>query len=534
MHHGTGRWRIVVVAAIVLACLIASYALYDDDQAKDLEGQAFIIHTNDSHGHYSENLGFSAVSALVEDYESRGATVFLMDAGDAFQGTATTMLSHGSTTVEVMNSAGYDVMVPGNHEFDYTLERYLGYTDQLDFPTVCSNLDWESSEESVFEEYVILEKNGVRLGVFGLATPDTPGSVFSGYLDSVTFTDPEESAREMVEILRGEDVDYIIALGHIGVDRSSSITSDEICSKVDGIDVFIDGHSHTAMEHGKVVGSDTELMESDTLIASTGSYISNIGVVALGDEPDSVLVSSYDGRDEDVDVVVDSIRKGQEDILSEVIGTCETYLDGERIPCRTSETGLGDFVCDSIRHVSGADIAVMNGGVFRASLHPGKITSGDIYAAIPFENYLVTKVVTGDIVLSMMEHSVSELPGAAGQYLQVSGMEVRYDSSRPAGDRVLSILVDGAPLDLDGSYTLATNDYIGLGGDGYDMLEDIPLLDQMGLIIDAQIDRIREIGVIGDMDGGRLVDSNGGDLPEYPNDHDYGLKSSGAIITHDR
>ncbi len=508
---------IAIAAVAVALCLLLSYAYVNwdagGDAGEDLAGEVFIIHTNDTHGYYEEYLGFSSVAALKAEYESRGATVFLMDAGDAFQGTSVTMLTHGGSTVDVMNAVGYDVMCPGNHEFDYNLETYLGYTEALEFDVVCANMVWSDTGELVFDGYTVIERDGVTLGVFGLITPDTYDSVMTGYLEDVTFTDPVAAAEEMVAILTDIGVDWIICVGHIGVDRSSSVNSDEICAQVDGIDVFIDGHSHTVMEGGVVADGSIELVESDTLIASTGCYIQYIGVVHLTAEggPQAYLVS-LSGSDPDVDEVVDAIYSGLEEILSQEVGYSEIEIYGDRTQARLGEVPIGDFVADTIREVTDADIAVINGGAIRGSIGPGVITANDVYTALPFENYIQTKYVTGQMIWDLMEASVYNLPSADGGYLQVSGIIVTYDSSAESGGRLVSItLSDGTPLDLDATYLLASNDYVMAGGDGFESLEDAEVEGTFGLVSDAVFDRLAQLGTVTEDDivTGRLIDLAG-------------------------
>ena len=301
---------VAVVAVVIIASLLLTY-VRDGGDRTDLEGEVYIVHTNDTHGHYDDTLGFASVAALRDDLESRGATVFLMDAGDAFQGSAETLLSQGSTSVDILNAVGYDVMVPGNHEFDYTLDTYLGYVDELEFPTICANIDWADTGESVFQEYIVLEKDGVRIGIFGITTPDTATLAPPGYLDDVVFTDPTEAATEMVEVLEEERVDWIVALGHIGVDRTSSYTSDRICSEVDGIDVFIDGHSHTVMSGGEVADGSIELIGSDTLLASTGDVLNAIGLIHqdIGNRQHNTAVLTLTPQGQIVAARLDAIRK---------------------------------------------------------------------------------------------------------------------------------------------------------------------------------------------------------------------------------
>ena len=214
--------KVIAVATVaIVIVLLFSYAYVGNDDGDDsLSGEVYIIHTNDTHGYYDENLGFTRVAALRGDLESRGATVFMLDAGDAFQGTGYTMLTHGGSSVDILNAVGYDLMVPGNHEFDYGFETYLDNAAQLEFDTISANLCYADTGELVFEPYRIIERDGYRLGVFGLCTPDTLDLVMPGYLDDITITDPVEASRQMVEVLQGEDVDCIVALGHYGSTRA--------------------------------------------------------------------------------------------------------------------------------------------------------------------------------------------------------------------------------------------------------------------------------------------------------------------------
>lgn len=502
--------KIMAVTAAVIAVILVGSFIFDHESG-DMEGQVIILHTNDTHGFYDENLGFAAVAELRDSYEARGATVFLLDAGDAFQGTATTSLSRGESSIDVLNAVGYDVMCPGNHEFDYTLDTYLGYADRLEFPTICSNLDWRDSGESVFDEFAVIERDGVYLGVFGLLTPDTESMVMAGYMDDVVVTDPTEAAREMVAKLRSAGADYIVALTHIGVDRSSSYTSDYLVSEVDGIDVCIDGHSHTEMENGRVVDGSIDLMPSDTIVASTGTAILKIGVVELSDSGVTATLSDSQDRDREVQGVIDDLRSGMEGYLSEKIGSTEITLTGERTQSRLGEVLVGDLAADSMRESAGADVAVVNGGTIRLEIPMGDITIGDAYGAYPFDNYVQVKTVTGSELYDIMETSVGWLPGAAGSYLQVSGMVVTYDSSRESGDRVIGItLSDGTPIGLSETYAVASNDYIMSSSD-YPALSEKDVESTLDVMArDLLIAHIMEMGTIseGDILTGRLIDQS--------------------------
>ena len=511
--------KVIAVATVaIVIVLLFSYAYVGNDDGDDsLSGEVYIIHTNDTHAYYDENLGFTRVAALRGDLESRGATVFMLDAGDAFQGTGYTMLTHGGSSVDILNAVGYDLMVPGNHEFDYGFETYLDNAAQLEFDTISANLCYADTGELVFEPYRIIERDGYRLGAFGLCTPDTLDLVMPGYLDDITITDPVEASRQMVEVLQGEDVDCIVALGHIGVDPSSSITSDQICAEVDGIDLFIDGHSHTVMSGGEVVGSDYTLQESDTLIASTGYALQHIGLVCLTSDEGytAELVDSYDDTDPEIDAVIAEMHARFDETMGEVIGHSDIELTGERTQSRLMEVGLGDFVTDTIRELTGADVALYNGGSIRAPIAPGDITAGMVYESFPFENYVVTKILTGEQLIEVLEGGLAGLPGAAGGYLQVSGITVTYDSSQPAGSRIVSVIMaDGSQMDPDETYLVASNDYVMAGGDNYPILAEIEAAGQHGLVYDALFDRFSEIGTITTIDTGRLTDIASTDADE--------------------
>ena len=182
--------------------------------------------------------------------------------------------------MDVMNSVGYDVGIPGNHEFDFGFPVLLERASSLNYPLICANLSYPDGK-SVFPEYVVLEKNGVEVGFFWLLTPDTAINVKAGKMGDAIVTDPVEAASRMVTLLRGMNVDKVVAIGHIGLE-STTITSDQICDRVHGIDLFIDGHSHTAMEDGKAEGFD--LIPSDTVIASTGGHCTSFGIVKMDGE----------------------------------------------------------------------------------------------------------------------------------------------------------------------------------------------------------------------------------------------------------
>ncbi len=285
------RGILVVSSVVVLVVLFASYCVFSDH---DDQSDGFIIlHTNDTHCYYGEKgaLGFSTLKALKDQKEAEGNTVFVIDAGDFLQGNANGTITEGEASVEVMNVVGYDVGIPGNHDFDFSFQTMMERISELDYPIICSNLVYGSTGEEVFQEYIVLEKGGIRLGCFGLLTPDTKNTTMAGNMGDTVVTDPIEASERMVALLQTMDVDYIVAIGHIGITTSATIMSDYICHNVPGIDIFVDGHSHTEMEDGRICDGSRELLESDTVIVSTGAYNRTVGVVTV--EKDGTMFGGY-------------------------------------------------------------------------------------------------------------------------------------------------------------------------------------------------------------------------------------------------
>ena len=474
----------VVATVCVVAVLFASFIAFNEE-GNGSEG-FILIHTNDTHCYYDneDGLGFSTVKGLKDRSIEDGNVTFLVDAGDFIQGNAYGTLTSGEASVDVMNTVGYDVGIPGNHEFDYSFDVLLENTSKLNFPIICSNLIYKTTGESVYPEYLVLEKSGVKIGFFGLLTPDTEVEVRSGFMGDSTITDPIDAAERMVSTLSKMDVDYIVALSHLGVGRDASITSDQLCSKVDGIDIMVDGHSHTEMEDGKVCDGSIELIPSDTIIVSSGCYNKNVGVVTVTSDGD-ISAKLYRGdRIDDlvVDAVVDEVTERVNELLKEKVGHTDIFLDGARENVRTKETNLGDFVTDAMRIAAGTDVALTNGGGIRTSIDVGDITLKNVYDLNPFLNTLLVFEVTGKDLKDEMEFSYSKYGEKFGGFLQVSGMVVKYDPTKAVGSRIVSIEINGKIIGDDDAFTIVTTDYIAKGGDG-----NTVLLEKTGKVIGEQL-----------------------------------------------
>jgi len=505
---------LLLVIAMIFSMTGAALAA----EATDYTDKLVILHTNDSHSRVDTNLGFAAVAAAKSYYESLGANVLLLDAGDTLHGLPLANLSTGGNIVEIMNAVGYDAMAPGNHDFNYGTNRLLALADMMDFPLLSANYTTKAGK-LVFDGSVVLEAGNAKVGVVGISTPET--AYKTSPLNTAGYTFNGDSMAELVQAqidaLLAQDVDYIIALGHLGIDEESAPwRSTDIIAGVSGLDAFVDGHSHTALSEGMIVQDKDG---NDVVLAQTGEYLKNIGMLTLDGETITAGFVDTEGLEPDADVtaLIGSINTDLMPLLNEVVASTTVNLNGERAPGnRTEETNLGDLAADALRYVSGADVALTNGGGIRVSLpidhtnpedeaayiagtEPGQITYGDLNAVFPFGNVVVTIDITGADLLAALEHGTKSAPEAAGGFPQISGISFTLNTSRTE-NRVSDVLINGQPLDLTATYSLATNDFTQVGGDDYTMLAGYAKTGEYSALDEALIAYITEElgGVIGE------------------------------------
>jgi 5'-nucleotidase len=408
------------------------------------------------------------ISAYAREAEGN---VLILDAGDGLHGQTVTNLSRGAAMVEVMNEVGYSAAVPGNHDFSYGAKRLCELATMMDFPLLAANVR-NTRGSLLFEQYAVFPVDGMKVGVFGLVTPETAELSDPRLMADLTFDDPVKTAEEAVNALKAEGCGIIVALTHLGFgEMSAAENRSDTLAGVPGIDVIIDGHSHTILENGKTAGN--------TLIAQTGEYGEYIGVVELNlsgvsftksarlipvpqDKPAAGLET-----DEKINAKIAALTAETEPLTSAAVGYTPVELQGEKQTVRTRETNLSNIITDSVRYATGADAAFLSGGNIRESIPAGDITMGHVLNTLPYSNLLVTARLTGAELVAVLEHGVSMYPEPAGQFIHVSGMSFQFNPAAPAGRRVGSVKVAGKTLDTQAVYTVATIDFIAAGGDGY-------------------------------------------------------------------
>lgn len=505
----TLQGRKLLISLIVVTMIMGSFggifAFADSSTATKIT----IFHTNDVHGRIegsSSEIGYAKIAGYINAFRAENPNVLVLDAGDTFHGLSIATLQRGESVVKAMNALQYDALVPGNHDFNYGYQRLLELEELSNFPIISANVKTEA-QESLLTDYIIKEVDGVTIGIFGLSTPETVVKTNPKNVEGLTFEDPSLIAATMVSQLKDRGVDVIIALGHLGIDSESVDTSYKVIDEVEGIDVFIDGHSHTAFENGKVI--------KNTLLASTGEYSKNLGVVEITVQDGKIVEKTAAllnretfneiEADEELQNLIGKISEEQQKVLSEVIGETKVRLDGERELSRKQETNLGNLTGDIFLHWTNADVALVNGGGIRASIEAGKITKGDIVTVFPFGNVLFVKKVSGAALKEALEHGTKSYPDLAGGFPHVAGMTYAIDLARPVGDRVVDITVKGEALDLNKQYILATNDFLAAGGDGYTMIKDGEFVQEMMTMDEAIVQYIQEVKVIEPQVEGRIV-----------------------------
>lgn len=470
---------------IILITTSQSFISYGLERFEEIT----IFHTNDIHGRYTEGNEHIQIGNLAT-LKKETPNSILVDAGDCLHGLPLVNMDKGKDAMDLIKCAGYDYIAPGNHDFNYGKDRLFELSKSANsgentLKFLSANI-FENGKK-VFDSNDIKEIDGIKIGFFGLSTQETKSKTGFKNVEGLEFRNPIESATEQVSELKRKGADVIVAICHIGTNSLSKPNSIDIANEVQGIDLIIDGHSHTKFENGKQVG--------DTLIVSTGQYLENIGEVKLTldtNDIENIKIENKSARligkeealryklDSNISKKVDEIKKQQEEILDKVIGVTKNTLDGSYENVRTKETNLGNLIGDILLDKTKADISLFNGGNIRDTIEKGNITRRDIVDVFPFSNTIVTKELTGIQIKDVLEHGVKLYPEKNSAFLQVGGISYHFDPKQKEEEKITDILKDGEPLDLNKKYVVATNDYIASGGDEFPCFSKEPILKEFG------------------------------------------------------
>ena len=487
-----------------------------------------VLYTNDVHCGVDDNIGYAGLALYKKQMQQQTPYVILADAGDAIQGAPIGTLSDGGYLIDIMNQVGYDFAIPGNHEFDYGMKRFLQLAGKLNCGYYSCNFMDLSTGTTVFAPYKMFTFDDVKVALVGASTPETftkstpayfqdaNGNYIYGFCEDESGEKLYAQIQSTVDAARNAGASYVILVGHLGENGTTERwSSDAVIAHSNGIDAVIDGHSHETIPNKAVANKDGKQIP----LTQTGTKLKNIGKLTI--KADGTITTELvdkvpggakvteDGKavDAQTDSYIKSVQAVYQERLKTVLGRTEVDLTdknpqtGERA-VRNAETNLGDLTADAYRYEMGAEIGLSNGGGIRSSISAGNITYEDTLAVFPYGNMVCMVEVTGQQLKDALEMASKDYPQESGGFLHVSGVTYTIDSSIPSrvkldekgnflgvtgAYRVTDIKVNGEPLDLNRTYTLAAHNYmLKSAGDGMTMFKDSKILKDDAMVdVDA-------------------------------------------------
>ncbi len=473
-------------------------------------GDVYVLFTSDVHCGIDQGFGYVGLQQIRDSLVAQGYETILVDNGDAVQGEPIGTLTKGEALIDMMNAARYDVAIPGNHEFDYGMERFFELTEKAEYPYVSCNFNYKG--ELVFEPYVIKECAGMKIAFVGVTTPksitssaptyfqDENGEFVYGFMQDESGQKLYDAVQNAVDNARAEGADLVYLLGHVGNESSCSPwTYAEVISHTNGIDVMLDGHSHDT-EQVVMKNKDGQ----NVVRSACGTKLGCIGYSRISAQKkvaetniykweNSVSASELFNLNNAMSVPVREANAKIQEKMEQKVATNDTLLtiyaperdeEGNRVRMiRRGETNLGDFCADAYLYSTGADIALMNGGGIRQDIAVGDVAYGDIIKVHPFGNQVCVVKAKGQQIIDALEWSVHAVPGEFGGFLQVAGLRYEIDLSVPSscvidenglfigveGEyRVKNVFVGAEAIDPEKYYTVAGTDYTLVNhGDGH-------------------------------------------------------------------
>ena len=517
----------VLCLIIMLGCC----AFADDAPANEgLQQDIVIIYTSDVHCGIDQGWTYTGLYGI-KQHLAKDNYILLVDNGDSVQGESIGAISKGEVDIKLMNALEYDASAIGNHEFDYGIDRFFELTELAEFPYLSCNFTREG--ELLFAPYIIKEFDGVKIALIGISTPDTfqvstptyfqdeNGNYIYSFCEGNNGENLYAAVQKAVDDARAEGAQYVIAMAHLGISTESSpYMSSDVITHTNGIDVLLDGHSHSILEQEEVKNKDGNIV----LQSACGTKLQAIGWCKITtDGKISTGLYKWSPNESAVDLLgltndFSPIMAAETDTVNEMLNEVVAHTNVDLIisdpasdtrVIRKLETNLGDLVADAYRDATGADVALVNGGGIRANIPAGDITLGQIKSCHPFGNSLCMVEATGQQIVDALEWTSSAVPDENGSFLQVSGLtyEINAYLENPctqddygaftgvSGERrVRNVMVNGEPIDLEKTYTVASHNYIlKSGGGGTNMFMTDPIiLDEIKFDYETVIDYIVE------------------------------------------
>jgi len=482
------------------------------------EKEIVVLSINDFHGSLApdgKNVGVvKLVDALLTEKAKNPEGTIIVSAGDNYQGSAMSNLMYGEPVTAAFREMGLELSAVGNHEFDWGVDRINKWAEDGGFDFVCTNIYDKRTNQPVdwAEPFVIIEKDGVKVGFIGLATPETAYKTLKANVVNYEFRDPVEVLTEWVPKVKDAGADIIIALTHLGSfqDKEGNITGEaaDLCA-VDGVDAVISAHTHMsvsglvngkplvqAYKQGRTFAKVTFVFDENNKLVSAEPSLDHLYNRADTLKDDANMLAIYQKYEDELNPV-----------LGKVLGKTTVDLDHDRYD---GPSLLGEWSCEVMKDKAGVQIAMTNGGGLRVPVPAGEITAGKLYEVMPFDNTLYTMKLSGADVKANIEHGImNEDIG----WIQISGVRVTYNSGAEAGNRITSmVLEDGTPVEMDNYYTVVTNDFMFTGGDNYNFENSKDGLDTFVPIRDALMEAVEKAGVISPVKRNWLSEAKSGKI----------------------
>jgi len=466
------------------------------------EKEIVILSINDYHGSLApdgKNVGaVKLVDALKTEKAKNPEGTIIVSGGDNYQGSAMSNILYGEPVSAVFKEMGIELSAVGNHEFDWGIDRITKWAEDGGFTFVCTNIYDKRTDQPVdwAEPFAIIEREGIKVGFIGMATPETAYKTKKVYVVNYEFRDPVEIITEWVPKVKDAGADIIIALTHLGSfqDKEGNITGEaaDLCA-VDGVDAVISAHTHQsvcglvndkplvqAYKYGRSFAKLTFIFDENNRLVSAEPFLDHLYARADTLKDDTNMLAIYGKIEEEV-----------KPVSEKVLGKTTVDLDHDRY---AGPSLLGEWTCEIMKDAAGVQIAMTNGGGLRVPIPAGEITVGKLYEVMPFDNTLYTMKLSGADVKANIEHGI--MNDDIG-WVQIAGARVTYNPGAEAGNRITSmVLEDGTPIEMENYYTVVTNDFMFTGGDKYDFENSKDGLDTFIPIRDAMMEAVEKAGVI--------------------------------------
>ncbi|MGH4123038.1 MAG: 5'-nucleotidase C-terminal domain-containing protein [Clostridium sp.] len=478
------------------------------------EKEINVLTFNDFHGAVvqssatDKNSGIAKFAGEINRIKNTNPNTIVVSGGDSYQGSAMSNLTYGEPVNEMMKSVGVVASAVGNHEFDWGTDKIAKWAKEGGYKFLASNIYDKTTGKPVTwaEPYMIVEKGGVKIGLVGIATPETEFKTKPENVKNLEFKEPAASAKEWAKVAKDKGADVVIALTHLGAfqDKGGKITGEatQLCG-IPNIDAVISAHTHQtvsgmvngipviqAYNAGRTLGRLTIKMDVSGKI---------VGIVPSVDDlykrPTTLV------EDATVKAIADKYTKDLQPILSEVIGKTDKELPHDRNVAGTSL--LGQWTTDVMRKVAGTQIGITNGGGLRVPVAAGNITMGNMYEVMPFDNTLFKMELKGSDLKRVIENGIGNKEIG---WVQVGGVKVYYNEKAEFGNRITAmVLENGTPVEMDKTYTVVTNDFMATGGDKFDFTGATNKLDTMIPIREALVTELKQVKAISVKNNNNLV-----------------------------